>query len=164
MESEGLVATLQPDSEGDWIAMNFGIDSCAATSCIGANVLTDWPLYPHERETKYRSACGGTVKSLGTRTPYWWIHGFGPERSREGVSLRVLDPLSKPLLAVSHLTKFFDVHFDTEENGGSYLQERATGARTKIWETNNVYKVKVWLKKSPAVPRQSINKRQPQRV
>ena len=63
--------------------------------------------------------------------------------------LKVLDPLQSALFAVSELVQSCRVVFDLEKHGGSYLEHRGDGRKTKVYPRNGTYVLPVWFKKRP---------------
>ena len=54
--------------------------------------------------------------------------------------------VSKPLLSVSRMVKRgYRVVFDTEQNGGSYIESK-DGTWFKVYERNGVYVLPSWVR------------------
>ena len=67
------------------------------------------------------------------------------------MNVKVLDPLQSTLFAVSQLVQMSKVVFDLEKHGGSYLEHRKDGRRTRVYARNNTYVLPVWFKIRPGV-------------
>ena len=146
-EDEGQeVFSLDAQEGKEWIRIDVGVDSCAATSCIAQSQLPEWPLLKAKGPSSYKSAARTSVDVLGVKRPLIALQD-GTEAT---VNMRVLEPLHKSLFAVSELIKSCRVVFDLEEHGGSYLENRRTGSKTKVYLKNNIFVVPVWFKKTPS--------------
>ena len=129
-----------------WLKLEVGVDSCAAVSCISAAYLQDWPLYQNTSGPEaYTSAARTKVEVQGIRQPMIWLQN----NTKSRVNLKVLEPLHKTLFAVSALVKKNRIVFDLEKYGGSYMEDRATGHKVKIYERNKIFVMPVWFKVSP---------------
>jgi hypothetical protein len=55
----------------------------------------------------------------------------------------------RPLAAVSQVVKAgHRVVFDSEENGGSYIENTGTGKRHKVYERGGIYVLPAWVEPS----------------
>ena len=145
LDESNVVFSLKEQTEAGWERVNVGIDSCAATSCIPESNAASWPLLKTAGATSYTTASGESVEVLGARRPLAWFQ----DHSQHLVNVKVLPALHKALFAVSDLVKSSKVVFDNEDNGGSYMENRSTKSRIRIYLRNGVYVMPVWFKVNP---------------
>ena len=109
-----------------------------------------YPIGPSSRtkgpKTYTAGSDGAKTHVLGFKRPAIGTQSGGAEKA---VPLKVLNPLLKPSFAVSDLLENHEVMFNLEEHGGSYLKERSTGIRTKVYLQNGVFMIPVWFRKEP---------------
>lgn len=147
VENEDVVCSLkEPQESEDWERLDIGIDSCATTSCMPKDKLTEWPLMTASGAQSYTTASGQTTEVLGRRQLQAWFQN-GTENM---VNVKVLDPLHKALFAVSELIRTCKVVFDLEEHGGSYLEHRKTKSQIKVYLRRGVFVMPVWFKRRPS--------------
>ena len=144
-EEDKKTLSLDPQDEDEWQRVNFGIDSCAATSCINKDLLPGWPLLKAKGPITYTSASKSSIDVLGAKRPLCWLQ----DGQEVNMNLKVLDQLQSALFAVSELVQSCRVVFDLEKHGGSYLEHRRDGRRNKVYARNNTYVLPVWFKKRP---------------
>ena len=71
------------------------------------------------------------------------------------VRFRVLDPLKKPLISTSALTK---AGYRVVLEGGdapSFIEEKSSGNRFRVYERGGVFAVPLWLRHTAPFPRQA---------
>jgi hypothetical protein len=145
---EDDVLTLQDKShDPEWERLDVTVDSGSATSAIPQSVAPEWPLLRSSGPQAYTSASEHSVKVLGAKKPSVAFQN-GLEYP---VEFKVLIPLKKALLAVSKMLQSCRVVFDLEEHGGSYAEQRKTGAKFKIYERKGVFVLPMWIRRVPQV-------------
>ena len=120
-----------------------GIDSCAAVCCIGKETLSSCQMKEPDGTELYTSALGTTTEMIGVKELTCWLQSGNQHQVR----MKVLDPLHKALFSVSELLHTCEVPFDLPEYGGSYLEHRSIGSRTRIYPKDGIFVVPVWFKK-----------------
>ena len=106
-------------------------------------------MYPTESSDDTRSftnASGDSAQLVGVKEIVCGLQGGTLHRVR----LQVLDPLRKALFSVSELLHSCRVVFDKPEHGGSFLEHRESGSRTRIYPKNGIFVVPIWIKKVPS--------------
>ena len=130
---------------GHWQRIDFTVDSGSAVSGIPESQLPKGePVKsPNNEDSKaYTSASKHSVKVVGEASPTCAF-----QNQEEGaVSLRVLNPLKKPLLSVNRMNRTHVVHLDGEN---SYAQNRRTGRVMRIYPRNGVFVLPAWIKCDP---------------
>ena len=137
--------TLQDkSSDAEWERLDVTVDTGSAANAIPQTVALEWPLLRRSGPQAYTSVSEHSVEVLGAKRP-----SVGFQNGLEHpVEFKVLSPLKKALLAVSRMLKSSRVIFVLEECGGSYAEERKTGARFKEYERKGVFVLPMWIRKS----------------
>ena len=99
--------------------------------------------------THYTSASQHQVNVCGTVQPQVYFQ----DGTIVLTDFDVLDPLSKPIIAVSRLS--YLGYRMVVEAGLSYLENKTSGALHRIYERHGVYVLPVWLRAAPGSPLES---------
>ena len=135
-------------TQGEWeqIPKGITIDSGAAESVIPPSCLPQYPTRPSEGSKaglNYVSAGGGRLANLGEKHIT-----FATSEAQGRRMMFQVAPVTKPLGSVRRIVEQGNkVVFGDE--GGSYIEHRATGQRTALMERNGVYVLDAWV---PAAP------------
>ncbi len=119
------------------------IDSGAAVSVIPKGFPTDFPIEvdEHAHKRHFRAANGDKIEDLGQQKINFRTQAGG----KRIMTFRVAK-VTKPLCAVSQVcSKGNKVVFDSD---GSYIEHKATGAKTWLRENNGVYVLDVSIEKN----------------
>ena len=121
--------------------LDLTVDSGAAVHALPREAAKD---YPTEKgpDKSYTAASGHQVPVLGKRVPVLQFQ----DSTKGVVEFEVMD-VSKALLSVSRALKSgYQVVFDSEENGGSYMIHKEKGHWYRLHERNGVYVMPTWAR------------------
>ena len=127
------------------------VDSGAAVSAIPPEVASQYPVRNHAASGRtYYAANGTQVKDEGMRSPLM--------RTDEG-QMRSVDfsvcNVRRPIISVGKaIEKGQRVVFDSD---GSYVEDKASGARTAIEKKNGVFVMRMWVVPRPVRDSEKIN-------
>ena len=129
-------------SEDQWVQVEANIDSGATETVIPeetlAGVIDISEGAAFKRGVQYEVADGTKVPNLGERR----FVGFTEDGRASGVVAQVC-AVNKMLMSVSKMTKNGNkVVFDDE---GSYVEDKASGARSWMTEKDGMYALKIWV-------------------
>ena len=126
IEPEGLCTI----GEGEWGCIEMAVDS-GATETVPAS----------RRGVVYEVANGETIPNLGEKH----FVAESEEGAKRTITAQVAD-VSKGLLSVKKIVSAGNrVVFDTE----SYIEDKASGERMWLSETQGMYMLKMWVKNGP---------------
>ena len=119
--------------------IKFAVDSGASVTMMPPDLALKYPLLPNpesKRGKSYRSAKGEPVVDKGTRA---LIGRFGNSPEQRGMKVRIGN-IVRPLCSVWELVHSGNrVVFDTEDNGGSYCEDKNTKKKYYFREENRAY-------------------------
>ena len=124
--------------------LNVVIDSGACTCALPLSMATEYKVHHNYRAgTKpfYRTASGQEVAVEGCRSPVVRLQNGKEAR----MNFIVMD-VKRPLASVSQMVQAgHRVVFDSEANGGAYIEDRANNCWHKVYERDGVYVLPTWV-------------------
>jgi hypothetical protein len=153
-----VVTQEPPEQWEDYECVEALLDSGAGECVCGPQHFesTEWVEDPKRpgASTEYVTADGGRLPNLGEKL----VKGLSEEGSKLAIRFQVTN-VDRPLIAVSRLTAAgHDVRFGRD---GGTITNQANGKVTKFFKKNNVYVMRVWVKRAmPKKTRMSGGSRQ----
>ena len=140
--SAGSTATKPVGAPDRLERIDIAVDSGAAVSAIGPQVCQDYPVMEHESSGRLYVAANGTrITDLGRRTPSLWTDDGQVVSAGFSVT-----NVRRPLLSVSQaVSKGMRIVFDSESNGGSWMECKKTGRRMKLEQRNGIFVMRAWV-------------------
>ena len=134
------------NAEEEWQDVEVTIDSGAIDSVMHRSHVESVPTKKTRRTgTPYRVANGQRIYNEAEKK----LHVKTEEGSEGNMTFQITD-VKKPLAAVGKINQGGSgVWLDLEERGGSYIQNMATGKRTKIRMKNGAFTLRLKVKKGP---------------
>ena len=131
------------NASGDWEELEMAVDSGATETVIGEDMVSSVDLKegePFKRGVQYEVASGTLIPNLGEKR----FIAVGEEGEQRKMTVQVCE-VNKALLSVSNVVSAgYRVVF---EQGGSYVEDCATGERMYLKEVGGMYMMKLWIKK-----------------
>ena len=125
-----------------WERIAMKIDSGAIDTVMPPNTATGFTVHQTDQSVNgpgFRAANGTSIKHHGEKRIEGWNDDFQPL----AMTAQVAD-VKATLGSVHQMLKAGNmVHF---EKGNCFIQNRVTGAKTKIEEKNGTFEVGVWVK------------------
>ena len=129
----------------DWIEVEVTVDSGACETVMPANLAQGIPIVKSScsHEAEYEVANGATIPNLGERRCLLMTLGSPTTKK---IVFQVAD-VHKPLLSISRCA---DMGFNTYlGRDGGFMEDMVTGERIPLVRQDNLYTMKVWLRRDP---------------
>ena len=119
------------------------IDSGASVAALPKSLARDYPM-KKVIPKNYRTASGEPVRSLGEREPIVNLENGAMAKMK----FTVMD-VHRPLAAVSKMVDAgHRIVFDSEENGGSFVEDRYNNCRHRLYLENGVYVLPIKIREA----------------
>lgn len=142
--NEGILSSMGEQEE--WVTLDTVVDSGAADSVAPMEMAYWLPLDPSPgsmRGQTWQSACGEVLPNLGERK----IKGY----TEEGEPVEAVYQIAEVSKALGSVTRTCDrgnrVVFEAD---GGYIENLASGRKTRFNRENNVYVMKTWVRRPAA--------------
>ena len=117
------------------------IDSGACASVIPEGWFADHPVWPVKGKRTFKAANGACMEAKGRKV----LRVHMQDGSQTHLNFTML-PVSRPLASVSQMVQNGSrVVFDSDCNGGSYIEDRQTGRKHPLRLKNGVYVLPTWI-------------------
>ena len=133
------------DTTGEWEEIDLAVDSGATETVINEDMLKSVDLKDgpaSRRGVEYEVANGVRIPNLGEKK----FVGVNEEGHERAITAQVCD-VNKALLSVKKVLAAGNrVIFDED---GSFIEDKTTGERMWMRESNGMFMLRMWVKKAP---------------